>query len=521
MSLRSTFLGVELSKRGLSVSQKGLDITSNNVANIHTEGYTRQRVDVSSVTMTGRYLYSSGNVENKGQGADVDGVAQIRNKFLDVRYRDANANTEYYNQAKTILTGIQDAIDEISSEGLLAVYQEAVSTLESFATDPSNTVYATTSKAAINKVNQMLKTYDSSIIDVAEQQIYDTNVAVNDANTIMQKIASINHSLMLESNNELSNVYSNNELNDQLNLLIDKLSAYGDIRVTWNENNTAEIEINGHVAVKDDWSDMIQLNTHEDYTVDLVYKSTGEQVTLTSGSLKADTDYINGDNTVMKGIQYYMHQIDAFANKFGEILNNTIPEYVYDDNGNPVYETDDNGNLIQRTDKDGNLLVDSNGNPLYQQKIVYKQLVQTSDGSEDITAGNISISDAWTKDTQYIMKNRIYGDTQNTDYLDLISKLTGDVTIGVFTGTLEEFTETINTDVGEDITYIDSRHTACTIINNSLEDARDEISGVALDEEGASLLVYQKAYSAMARCMTAFDEVLNVTINNMGLVGRG
>ena len=113
MAVRSTFLGIEVSKRGLAVSQKGLDITSNNVAYINTPGYTRQRVDISSVNISGKYMYSSGAIDNAGQGSQIDGIAQIRNKFLDVRYRDSNANTGYYEQQVSILTGVQNAIDEI------------------------------------------------------------------------------------------------------------------------------------------------------------------------------------------------------------------------------------------------------------------------------------------------------------------------------------------------------------------------------------------------------------------------
>ena len=502
MAVRSTFLGIEVSKRGLAVNQKGLDITSNNVANMNTPGYTRQRVDISSVDISGNYRYPAGKTDNAGAGSQIDGIAQIRNKFLDVRYRDSNANTGYYEQQVTILTGVQNAIDEISSEGLLTVYQEAMDAIQNLSMNPNDTVYAATAKSAINNVNLILQQFDKSLRDVAEQQIYDTSVIIDSTNACLEKIATINQALLLESNNELSSVYSSNELNDQLNYLIDELSEYANIDVTWEDDTTATITINGHVVVQGAWCDKMQLNTHDNSTIDVIYKSTGEQVSLSGGAIKANTDYINGDSTVTKGIQYYIHRMDDFAVYFAGIMNNTIQENVY------------------QLDADGNKVLDQNGDPIVIGK-QYKTLIETNDGTDTITAGNITISDEWRTADAYIMDDRPEGDNQNTSFLQLISKLEGELKIDNFRGTLEDFIEVLNTDVGEDIVFAKSRYDACQIITTDLDNSRDEISGVSYDEEGANLIMYEKAYSAMARVMTAMDEVLDKLINGTGLAGRG
>ncbi len=51
-------------------------------------------------------------------------------------------------------------------------------------------------------------------------------------------------------------------------------------------------------------------------------------------------------------------------------------------------------------------------------------------------------------------------------------------------------------------------------------DSKDAVSGVSLDEEGISLMQYQRSFSAAARLMTTLDEALNTLINNTGIVGR-
>ena len=75
------------------------------------------------------------------------------------------------------------------------------------------------------------------------------------------------------------------------------------------------------------------------------------------------------------------------------------------------------------------------------------------------------------------------------------------------------------TTLAEDISYLQSRHTATSTILNTLQDNRDEVSGVVVDEEVASVMLYQKTLSAASRLMTAMDEALDVIINRTGRVG--
>ena len=49
--MRPTFLGFETCKRGLATNQKVLDIVGQNLTNWDTPGYTRQRIDIVSVSL--------------------------------------------------------------------------------------------------------------------------------------------------------------------------------------------------------------------------------------------------------------------------------------------------------------------------------------------------------------------------------------------------------------------------------------------------------------------------------------
>ena len=82
-SMRSTFGGFTTAQLGMAASQKALDVTGQNIANINTTGYTRQRLDIASMNL--KYVPGRANV---GYGVEMTGVSQLRDPFLDLQYRN-------------------------------------------------------------------------------------------------------------------------------------------------------------------------------------------------------------------------------------------------------------------------------------------------------------------------------------------------------------------------------------------------------------------------------------------------
>ena len=87
-------------------------------------------------------------------------------------------------------------------------------------------------------------------------------------------------------------------------------------------------------------------------------------------------------------------------------------------------------------------------------------------------------------------------------------------------GTFLDYVKNYVTTLGEDVSFTESRLTATTTIQQELEDGRDSVSGVVVDEEVANMMLYNKSLSAASRLMTAMDEALDTIINKTGLVGR-
>jgi flagellar hook-associated protein 1 FlgK len=493
-------MGIETAKRGLSASQIGLNITGNNITNIGTEGYTRQRVDTVSMSSTGKGVrYAMSQASYSGQGVTVSGVGQVRDSFLDKRYRDELADVGFYDRASNIMKDIETALDEFSSSGLKDAMAGLSDALNDLSKSSDQSVNANIVLTAAKNVVSVLNNFDKKLNDIRDQQIYGLKIDVEDTNNILKRIADLNYSINQEvfasSIDTNAKNYGPNELMDERNLLLDKLSKYAGTEVDYNLDGTVKVTVNGRAAVDGTDYEPITLVRRADNTVTINWISNGESIHPDTGSLKASQDLINGrgaqakDNeTYDKGIRYFKDMIDSFAANLMTEFNNVLPVVL--------------------------------SSPGAEQE--YKKLF-TSGGSNNITAGNIAISDEWASKSSYIIDNFVASDGEfdNTYILKAVSLFNKKMGFQGLDGTFEEYINFYNTsEIGQQVAFYDGRLETANTVSDELLNQRDSVSAVSLDEEGVNLLQYQKAYNAMARLMTTLDEAIDVLINRTGLVGR-
>lgn len=482
--MRPTFLGFETARKGMAANQKAIDVTGQNIVNINTPGYTRQRLDLVSMTTSGlanRFAEPTANMA--GQGVKMVGVGQIRNSYLDSRFREEIANTSYYDKAMSITEGIESALNEVSAVGLNSVLSDFINgALQEFHKKPKEVTSANIVMSSAKNITQLIRQYDTQLKGLAEQQYFDLEVEVNRMNATLEKIAALNKQISDEQvHNQTGNMtYGVNELLDQRNLLLDDLATFGNIRVTDEADGSVTVVMNEQVVVKGKTHDKVNLaKSGNDHTVLVTWEGTGKNVVVESGSLRANIDLINGIAGEAKGVQFYRNQLDLFASKFASILNS-------------AFKMQDGTNM---------------------------QLI--NERSDIISASNITINKEWLANSAIILDDaQRQGDLDQSYILKLINKLEGKQTIGTFEGSLAEFVDYYNTTLGQDLTYYKGRFDASLSVADDLNDRRDAISAVNLDEEGSYMMMYEKAYQATARLMTTLDEALDVLINRTGLVGR-
>ncbi|MEG2053321.1 MAG: flagellar hook-associated protein FlgK [Oscillospiraceae bacterium] len=533
--MRPTFMGFETARKGLAVNQKGLDIVGHNIMNLQTEGYTRQRIDVRAVGLDSySSRYGVSRTDLSGQGVDASGVSQIRDSFLDKRFREEYSDVGYYDTTSGLLGDIEKVLNEFglnpaednpNGTGLENAIKEITKSLGSFSSEGDSKTHATILMTSFKNMTQLLNQFDSKLNSVADQAKFDLKVSMDELNVTLSKIADLNYQIeqdMAVTKSTNGEYYGPNELMDQRNMLLDKLANYGDLKVEPQSNGTVTVNMNGKKVVEGSNKEMINLSYNNNGTVALNWQSDGTLVNLTTGALKAFTDVINGrgvnaqltNEVNYNGIRYYRDKINGFANTLAKTVNNIIPQQKLDANGKPIKPAEPALGKYR---------------PLLQSTVYEKQDDGTVTTRTDlpVTAANITISDEWAKDSTLIVFEE--GNLDNKYILQMKEALTtgtynfrasGDIGDSSFNGTFVDYIEDYTVSQAGQKQDSDSRLKASVEISGDLIDRRDDVSGVSQDEETVNMMMYQKAYQAAARLMTTIDEALDKLINSTGLVGR-
>ena len=219
----SQFFGLMIGYSGLTAAQASQNTTANNIANINTEGYSRQELKQTAADALRTYT----RYGMAGAGVDAVSIDQIRNQYIDMKYRANETTLGEYNRKNSYMGEIENYFtDTTVVPGFNSVYVEdfynALSKLED---DPGST---TTRQSFIGAANNVVEYFNTMATDLAKtqdnlnQEIKDV---VDKINSIASQIASINKQINVI---EIRGVVAN-ELRDQRNLLVDELSSYVDV----------------------------------------------------------------------------------------------------------------------------------------------------------------------------------------------------------------------------------------------------------------------------------------------------
>ena len=447
-------------------------------------------------------------------------------------------------------------LDETTISGIRKAFDDVQSTLTSMQ-DPakvSDPIYESELRTKMQSVCNLFNQASRQITQ-AEQNEFQRLTGegsseqgdVQKINDILRQIGDLNVQI---KRNQVAG-HPSLELQDERNLLLDELSGYIPVETRYYKddahsgNNAYDYDANGAVIGKKDWPDDLEVSMNyidaqgksqklilvngSDLGADGLTKNYGQLSMLKGdhqtaasvsdpanisikfekapsyqgngqaaadvyaelkgihfegGSLQASLDMlqktgtgnvINGSTAVddVRGYQYYSEKLDQLADTFAKSMN-----------------ASNNGN----NHKDQNLLSNS-----------------TDDSTNGITAGNIGISKGWTSGTIHISTD---GTNRTDTILDMIAAMKD--TKKLNGKTFADYMNNLSTQLASDSSSNQTALKTGTTVLNSIQDSRDSLSGVSLDEEATNMMAYVSAYNAASRLMTALDEVLNTLISNTG-----
>lgn len=536
----STFGSFTTARLGIYAAQKGLEVTGNNMTNINTTGYTRQRLDQMSFVSGGPDYYAVPMGTKVGNGVITTGVSQLRDPFLDIAYRNANTNVGQADTKLAWLEQVADVLDEVGKgsddNGLLyKQMQDVIDAVNQMITEGAgHQEYDALVRTAAQGLTDLFNTYAKGLEQKKEHLETSLKQDVETVNGLLKNIQELNDSIRKADVRGDSAL----ELRDQRNLALDELSNYMKIDVSYEmedvgsgtmvEKLVVSISDTNIKLVDGKYVTQASVDMKDNYNIKLEElkdrfgkdtpnpqkpQTLGETL---QGSLQASRDMLNGEGefsskdeidndrgaTTKRGIPYYQKSLDLLAKKFADVMN-TANKRGQKPDGTP-------GGVLFSNSSDG-------------------------DDPDKITAANISISKSWsTGKTQLQCSADPNAPASATDNLaHILAELTGkghtfkptDVAVDadsqdpLFTGSFQDMFLNIQGVLGNDIknTAVVLNSYATTLDEVYVD--RDSISGVDLNEEATNMMQYQKAYSAACRLMTTLDQALDKLINGTGVVG--
>ncbi len=213
--MSSIFNSLYIGYSGLNVAQQGIDTTGHNIANVDSEGYTRQRVVSEAATPVSMLPGQVGN------GADVQTVKRVFDNFVFDRYNGLSADKEHSDYEKKTLNELSTYFPEIDGVGVKSDLQEYYNMWQTFSDNPDNNAI----KLALVKQTEILSQHitdtQNKVLSLQSQINDELSVNINEVNSLAKELATVNVQI---DEAESGDVYPANDLRDRRNVLENSLS---------------------------------------------------------------------------------------------------------------------------------------------------------------------------------------------------------------------------------------------------------------------------------------------------------
>ena len=211
------FLSTSVS--GLLAFQRAIDATSQNISNVSTPGYSRQRVDLSARPAQ---MYANGWV---GNGVQVNTTARVYDDMLADQVRVASSSFSSLDSYTTFMNRVNDMFSNTTT-GLTPSLQKFANAMQDVANNPTNSSSRQVLLSEANGLTGRLQSYNTQLDELSKQIETSITGEANEITTLSKGIADLN--------DQIASAYARanqppNDLLDQRDLLIDKLSTHIDI----------------------------------------------------------------------------------------------------------------------------------------------------------------------------------------------------------------------------------------------------------------------------------------------------
>ena len=558
------FSALSSAKLGLLAQQLAIEVTGQNIANVETEGYSRQ--DVTFEANTPRHAIKYGSMHQIGTGVRVAGIERAHDQFLFEQIMDEGDLTGSTEVKKDIFEQLEILFNEGSGRSLNDALSSFFASVHDLATNarglPERADLVSKAEnlaSTFNQTGKQLYTIQRNIDATIETE-------VTEINSLTTQIGKLNENIHAS---EPASQYKANDLRDNRDRLVKELSKKIDIQLIEESDSQISLTLKDGTALvlKDqvfDLSTSINGNNESFYDVYIDTGSTTKDITstITGGELRG---YLDMRDTEVESILDKMNILSAsFIQEFNGIhragfgvdgssgldffsaldvtvdhdVDNTGTTVVSMTNASPTTISVDEfeiaftgsnaftlNNLTTNASsgtftfttgstfniKDG-FAVTISGAAVSGDKVTFSV-------SEDSASG-MAVSSTITANTRKIAA----GTTTNGDGANalLMADLQNTLSFNSVTWsgsgsgsyTFDEYYNAVVSTIGIESFSAQSTLRQQEGIMLQLNSRRESISGVSIDEEMIKMIKFQQAYNASARMISVVDEMLD-TLNRM------
>lgn len=287
---------LNIARSALAMQQRSVDVTSHNIANASTEGYRRQRLDLSA---SDPLRTPQGTL---GRGVTSDGIQRARDKFLDISFRQESGLLGRFDTTHQLLSGVESIFDESSGTGLGAGLDALLSAFGDLANDPSSASARSLVVQSAQSLTQQFHAAADRLATVNVDVLQRMTNAVSDVNNYGAQIAELNRQVIASAKG-----VSAPDLEDKRDLLIDKLSQLVDIQVVDHPNHGVSVVAGGALLVDGAQHGELEVRSLAGGGYGLGSVASHGPINLASGAIKGLSDL---STSTIPGIQ---KQLDQFA----------------------------------------------------------------------------------------------------------------------------------------------------------------------------------------------------------------
>ncbi len=464
--------GLEIGRRALQAQQVAINTTGHNIANANTPGYSRRRVNLESAV--------SGTLGGIGTGADAASIERQRNAFVDAQVLVQNQVLGKWEALETTLKGIEALFNEPAGPGPSeagAVFDQSsgigvsgsLSRFWNAWQDLANAPDNGAARAVVRQEGQILtSTVNSLQAQLTEsrlqldRQIRDAVAAIND---LLDRVAGLNTQIAARQ----FDASGSGDLQDQRDRLVEQLAEHMDLSAMKREDGQVSLMVRGHDVLTGDR--MVHLhvrgNAPGDAGISTVYFSDSRTPVQLRGGRLGGLLEVRDDVVpdLLRGLDDIAYTLtrevnDIHRNAYG--LNGTT--------GIDFFAAD--GTTASGFALDQAILDDLD------------HVAVSGDGHAGDNAAALAISQL--RDRRLLAGGTV---TPERYYTQLLGEL----------GTRSQAAQTMA-----------SNH---RLYAQELENRRQSIQGVSLNDEAAQLVMFQHAYQAAARSVSMIDTLMQVVLN--------